>query len=154
MNLSKNFTLDELATTSTGLPNVPGQAEVAALRRLCETVLQPWRDRVGRIRVNSGYRSAAVNAKVGGSPGSQHLRGEAADVVPLDLGLADAWADLLEAGLPIDQAIVYQRAPGRGWIHVSHSVRRTRGELLVQPANRPGQCVPWSTWREPLVLPG
>lgn len=152
-NLSKNFELSELVVTSAGLPNTPGQAEVAALRRLCEAVLQPWRDRVGRLRVTSGYRSPAVNRAIGGSSTSQHMRGEAADVVPLDVPLAEAWESLLGAGLPIDQAIVYQRAEGRGWIHVSHSVRRTRGELLVQPADRPGQYVPWSTWRGPLVLP-
>jgi uncharacterized protein YcbK (DUF882 family) len=34
------------------------------------------------IRITSGYRSPAHNAKVGGSPRSQHMLGKAADITP------------------------------------------------------------------------
>ncbi|GLB53061.1 hypothetical protein NBRC110019_21010 [Neptunitalea chrysea] len=44
--------------------------------------LQVLRDYFGKpIKVNSGYRSPEHNAKVGGSPSSQHKLGKAADIV-------------------------------------------------------------------------
>lgn len=152
MTLTPHFTLAEMLVTSTGLPNTPTAVEVDRLRRLCERVLEPWRTRIGRIRITSGYRSPRVNAAVKGSSTSQHMTGEAADCAPLDTELPEAWEELIGAGLPIDQAIVYQREHGRGWIHVSHSTRRERRELLVQPAGS-SSYVPWATWSGPLVLP-
>ena len=81
MRLSKNFTLAELAKTSTGIPNNPSDVEIERLKILCEKVLQPLRDEFNAlIIVNSGYRSQQVNKAVGGVPTSQHLKGEAADI--------------------------------------------------------------------------
>lgn len=154
MNLSPHFTLAELTTTSTGLPNQPSVADRARLVELCGQVLEPWRALVGPLRVTSGYRSWRVNAAVGGSTTSQHMRGEAADVVPLAMPLKAAWLGLLELvrdGLPVDQAIVYQRPAGQGWVHVSYtSARAARGELLVQPAGVRGY-VAWAGWGGPVV---
>lgn len=43
--------------------------------------LQQLRDLAGKpVVVTSGYRNAAYNLRVGGSPTSRHLRGEAADI--------------------------------------------------------------------------
>lgn len=51
------------------------------LDALVSNVLDPARERLGGpVVVNSGYRCVAHNQKVGGVQGSQHLRGEAADV--------------------------------------------------------------------------
>ena len=68
MNLSNNFTLDELMATSTGLINKPDDpVEVAVnLTRLAITLLQPIRDRWGPLQITSGFRSWAVNSAVGG----------------------------------------------------------------------------------------
>lgn len=45
-------------------------------------VLQKIRTRFGKpVTINSAYRTAAHNGKVGGSPNSQHLYGLAADIV-------------------------------------------------------------------------
>ena len=154
IRLSPHFTLAELTTTSTGLPNQPSAADRVRLVELCSHVLEPWRAVVGPLRVTSGYRAWRVNAAVGGSITSQHMRGEAADVVPLTVPLADAWHRLLElvaGGLPVDQAIVYQRPAGQGWVHVSYtSARAVRRELLVQPQGIRGY-VAWSGWSGPLV---
>lgn len=44
--------------------------------------LQVLRDEIGQpIRINSGYRSPEHNKKVGGAVGSQHVFGNAADIV-------------------------------------------------------------------------
>ncbi len=47
------------------IPNVPEYPEIAieAGRGLCQNVLEPIQDALGRISIRSGYRSPAVNAK-------------------------------------------------------------------------------------------
>lgn len=125
INLSKNFTLDELTATDTGLANVPDAAEKDKLLYLAAYILQPIRDKWGPLKVTSGYRSPAVNAAVDGSPHSQHLFGEAADFIPLKcdvsllrtLDLIFAWF-VKESGIPFGQAIRESRG-GAEWIHVS-----------------------------------
>lgn len=48
-----------------GIPNIPDDPELAieAGRNLCEKVLEPIQDALGRITIRSAYRSCAVNAK-------------------------------------------------------------------------------------------
>lgn len=152
MNLTAHFTLAELTWTNTGLPNDADADETCRLRALCSAGLQPFREKVGRLQVTSGFRSLAVNNRLrelgkSASLTSQHLLGEAADVVPLDMPLMSAWGTLVQmvrAGLPIDQAIIYTGRPtGGGWIHLSHSATRCRRELLEQPLAKPGQYPTW-----------
>ena len=85
MNLSKNFTFNELtysnAADSYNIENTPGRIELENLTKLCNEILQPIRDKFGKsIYVNSGYRNPKVNRLVGGSSSSQHTKGQAADI--------------------------------------------------------------------------
>ena len=81
MNLSKNFTLEELTHTSTNISNIPSNKEINNLKELCENILQPLRDKIGEsIHINSGFRSKEVNKAVGGVSTSGHLLGTCADI--------------------------------------------------------------------------
>ena len=104
--LSKNFTLEEMVATSHGkLQDTPSEEVIRNLTFLCERVLQPLRDAVGRpVYINSGYRSRRLNARVGGVPNSYHLRGLAADIhvdneehakVLFDILKQNKWVDLV-----------------------------------------------------------
>ena len=71
MKLSKNFTLRELteSTTATrlGIDNSPDAQQISNLAELCENVLQPIRDRIGKpIRVTSGFRNIETNRAMWG----------------------------------------------------------------------------------------
>lgn len=127
----KNFTLEELTTTQTGIPNAPTPEAVSNLSFVCREILQPLRDRVGRLKVTSGYRSPAVNAAVGGHYSSYHMTGLAVDVVPLDMPYPDAWGhvlDLISEGAPIDKAGNYYDSEGH--IHLqTKGVTGNRGEV-------------------------
>lgn len=86
IQLSKNFFLREFLRSETaaraGREIVPTEQEIANLRRLCEDVLQPIRDFLGKpITITSGLRPSWLNALVGGSSSSEHLYGRAADFV-------------------------------------------------------------------------
>lgn len=78
MQLTKNFTLAEFASKD-GATTPPEL--FSSIQRLA-TNLQVLRDVVGKpIHINSGYRSPAHNAKIGGKTASFHLKGLAADIV-------------------------------------------------------------------------
>ncbi len=144
MSLSPHFTLRELTRTSTGLPNDPSPSQVAALTSLCLHVLEPIRALLGvPLRITSGFRGAAVNAAIKGAAGSQHMRGEAADIVPVGVDVETAMGLIAAARLPVDQVIVYPRG---GFLHVSYAAQRVnRGELLRSAASG-GSGGPYSRW--------
>lgn len=61
--------------------NVPNEKEILWLKILSVAILQPLRDELKTpIYINSGFRSAAVNKRVGGAKNSAHLFGRAADI--------------------------------------------------------------------------
>ena len=83
MKLSENFTLQELTKSDTairlGIPNEPNSDQIAKLQNLCETLLQPVRDKFGAVIITSGFRSTELCVKIGSSINSQHTKAEAVD---------------------------------------------------------------------------
>lgn len=133
------FTLAELTVSSAakrlGLDNTPTPDAEQALQFLTTYVLDPLRQALGpRMRVTSGYRSPAVNEAVDGSATSQHMKGEAVDLVVDGIASDRVAALIVKSGIPFDQLIWY--APERGGhVHVSLSAQRAnRGQVLHAPA--------------------
>ena len=89
-----------------------------SLTTLVENVLDPVREKLGRsIVVNSGFRCPVHNRAVGGATGSQHVKGEAADVT-LVQGSGCRVNDLAKAIVANgtwDQLILYPT-----FVHVSY----------------------------------
>lgn len=113
------------------LDNLPSFEVVDNLRALRDNVLNPLREEYGQpIIVTSGYRSARLNAAVGGVANSQHLLGQAADI-KAGRGGVDAnrtlFALIQRLGLPFDQLISEYNY---SWIHVSYSPRHRRQILF------------------------
>jgi uncharacterized protein YcbK (DUF882 family) len=107
MQLSRNFDSNEFV--SEGLPSLGLQKR---LKKLCE-FLELFREQIGGvpITVTSGYRSKQDNERVGGSPTSSHLTGEACDVqvetFTSETLALHAELAFLRAGRKWDQIIVY-----------------------------------------------
>ena len=102
INLSEHFTLAELTQTKTGIENVPNEAQVENLKRLCgwlEQLRRRWNNLYGEgddpIIINSGFRSPAVNKAVGGWAQSNHLTGCAVDIRCVGIEQAIRYATLL-----------------------------------------------------------
>lgn len=117
MRLSPHFHAVEFTYSSRAqalhINNDPGPAELENLVRLCFDVLEPARDIVGPLVVNSGFRCAELNKAVGGVKTSAHLEGRAADVVPSQMTCADAFRVLKDSNIPFDQLILEPT-----WIHM------------------------------------
>lgn len=138
MHLSPNFTLEELTKSETalrlGLDNTPTQDIVDNLQTLCTYVLQPIRDYFNTgVKVNSGYRSPAVNAAVGGVSTSDHCYGMAADIEIPGMANADL-ARWIQNNLKFKQCILefYTLGiPDSGWVHVSYNPVDLKQECLT-----------------------
>lgn len=116
-----------------GINNLPQDAEVVTnLTRLCTQVLQPAIDHFDLpLFVTSGYRCPQLNAEIGGLPQSQHLFGQAADIMMG--GIAnDTLAIWLAENTDFDEIILEKfdpRCGEYGWVHVSCTANKNRKKL-------------------------
>lgn len=143
MNLTDNFTLDELTVSETaarrGLDNTPDAPTLENLKRLA-VFLESVRSLIGKpIHINSAYRSPAVNASVGGSKTSQHCLGLAADLRVNGMTPDQVVRLIRESDLVYDQLIREFSDPkaGGGWTHVSipQENRAPRRQALIIDSN-------------------
>ena len=134
MNLSKNFTLEEFTASSTAkyrkINNIPDSESIKNLGNLCQKILQPIRDKFGKpIRITSGYRNKKLNHAVRGSSSSQHLKGEAADIISDNN--KELWdvicAMLLNGEIAVGQLIDEKNL---SWIHISLPIKGHYNQIL------------------------
>jgi hypothetical protein len=138
MNLSLNFTLSEMTKSETALrhdmDNTPDQTAIKSMLTLAVKVLQPVRDHYGKgVRVNSGFRSPDVNAKVGGSRTSDHCKGQAADIEIPGVPNHEV-ASWIKDNLSYTQLILefYTKGvPDSGWVHVSYDPANLKKQDLT-----------------------
>ena len=126
IRVSKNFALSEMVKSATAerlnVDNSPSDIHLVNLTHLAIHILQPVREQFGPIRISSGYRSPALNAKIGGSKTSQHCNGEAADFESSRVSNPDL-ARWIAKNLEFDQLILefYDgKNPNSGWVHCSY----------------------------------
>ena len=123
MNLTSHFSLEEMTASDYGtrnsLVNIPSEEAIENLRALCTQVLEPLRRILQErpIRVTSGYRSPQINAGIGGSKSSQHMKGMAADIKVPGLLPQDVFVKLITSNLIYDQVILEFDT----WVHVSYN---------------------------------
>lgn len=128
MKLTKNFSLEEFTLSATaqkaGIENEPNPIQIKRLRELCEDVLQPLRDALGKpLTITSGYRCPELNRLVGGVEISEHQDGTAADIWCENLEWAFGW---IQEHCEFNQ-LIWEH--GR-WIHISYS--RNKKEVLFK----------------------
>ena len=140
MNLSKNFTLNELTKSETAtrldIDNTPNDEQIESLRLLCENILQPVRDHFGKpVKISSGFRCSALNQATGGSATSDHCKGQACDF-EIDGVPNPELAEWIETNLKYTQLILEFWVPGgddpnAGWVHASFNPENLKGQSLT-----------------------
>ena len=121
--MSTYFTLEELTRSQTAerlkIDNTPNATQKRDLLRLMD-YLDGIREAFGEaIRVTSGFRSWGANKAVGGVKNSQHLAGQAADIVPAKSPerLRELF-DLIRKRGGFQQ-VIYERKGQSVWVHVA-----------------------------------
>jgi hypothetical protein len=138
MNLSPNFTLEELTKSQVALrheiDNTPGDAEIANLGLVAENILQPVRDHFGvPFAPSSGFRCLELNRLLNSRDTSQHITGQAVDIEVPGVSNFDL-AVWVRDNLQYDQVILecYTAGdPSSGWVHCSYVGEANRTVALT-----------------------
>ena len=137
--LSEHFSLRELTKTNTGIENVPNEAQVNNLKRVCQWLERLRSKRNEPIIINSGYRSSQVNKAVGGAPNSNHLTGCAVDIHVSGMEQLIRYAAILldisdERQEDFDELLLERSPRGSYWLHfaVRPFGNRRRINLICQ----------------------
>lgn len=126
----KHFTLKELTATNRKIPNYPNETQIQNLQKLVKNVLDPLREMYGKpIKVNSGYRSVAVNVAVGSkAKNSDHLYGYAADITAGSKSENEILFNLIKDNFKFRQLI---NEKNFSWIHVSYNENDLKQQILA-----------------------
>ena len=125
MKLTDNFNLNELTKSQVadrrGIPNNPSPAQIKALQKLAESVLQPLRNHYeSPVIITSGFRCAELCIAIGSSIDSQHAKGQAADLEIIGVSNYDV-ALWIKNNLDFDQLIwEFGTDDSPDWVHVSY----------------------------------
>lgn len=132
MNLSPNFTLEELTHTDhREFDNEPNESEIQNLMRLADFLEEVKTVLGGKpIIINSAFRSKQVNDAVGSKDSSQHRIGCAADMRIPEMTPDQVVKAIIASNLNYDQVI---REFDR-WTHISvpsHPNDKPRKQALI-----------------------
>ena len=129
MKLTPHFTLEELTRTDEkdlkqlnleeGLKVKDKLVKLAEFAESVRTVLGC------PLTVTSGFRCEKLNKRIGGSAMSQHLFGEAIDIIPMKMSAFEAFTKIIISGISYGQIILEKRGYGH-LIHISMGFKRQK----------------------------
>lgn len=146
MNLSKNLTLEEVTSSSTAdrlhIRNDNMSDDVLEnLKAIANNVFQPARDKLGPIKISSGYRSPELNKAIGGVQSSQHSAGEALDLQGIGVSNSDLF-HFIKNNLPFDQLIwEFGSDNNPEWVHVSYKRNGGNRKSVLKSVKQNGKTV-------------
>lgn len=140
--ISKYVTYKEVTFSNTasaqGIDNTPGTAELSRLKLVCAACFDAIRDHFGKpLTVSSGFRCPELNKAIRGANNSQHMEGEALDIIPC--GSAPTPKEMYEwakDNIDYDQLIlegINKSYPQGRWLHVSYKAAGNRKQAFPIP---------------------
>ena len=120
--------------TREGIVNIPNSAQLINMKLLAENVFEPLREWAGvPIKVNSFFRSDALNREIGGARNSQHCSNDGS-AIDIDATGSKTNADLfhhIRKNLKFDQLIwEFGTDEEPNWVHVSFRIGNNRKQVL------------------------
>jgi hypothetical protein len=131
--ISKHITFSEATYSETavkkGIFNEPDPTQLGNMVTVAMMCFEPLREWYGKpIKINSFFRSDALNKAVGGSKTSQHCKGEAIDMSAGSKEENKKIFDWCKANLIYDQLI---NEYDYTWVHISYSKAGNRNQTLI-----------------------
>jgi len=143
--VSKYVSLKEVTRSNTalrkGIDNTPTFEQLERIKTLAEAVFDPLREWVGgAVKINSGFRSGALNMAIGESSTSQHCanNGAAFDIDDTFGHKTNAeMFNYIKDNLDFDQMIwEFGTDENPDWVHVSYvSSKANRKQILRAKKN-------------------
>jgi zinc D-Ala-D-Ala carboxypeptidase len=148
MQLSKHLSLAEVTRSESakrnGISNQPTAEHLENFKKLAEKVFEPIREHFkAPIHISSGYRSLALNKKIGGSSTSQHCSGEAIDIDMDGTAITNKQVfDFIKQHLEFDQLIwEFGTASNPDWVHVSYESTGKQRKQVLKAIKQGGKTV-------------
>jgi hypothetical protein len=149
MRISVYVSMSEVIKSNTatrkGIDNVPNEKQLNNIASLAVAVFDPLREWVGgAVKINSGFRSEALNKAIGGSKTSQHCANNGA-AFDIDDTFGHAtnkdMFHYIKDMMSFDQLIwEFGDDNNPSWVHVSFvSSAKNRMEVLVAKKNSNNQ---------------
>lgn len=117
-----------------GIDNTPNGSALSNMKVIAEKIFEPLRAWVGGpIKINSFYRSKALNEAIGGSARSQHCQGCAFDLDDIyGYKTNKEMFTYIKENLDFDQMIwEFGNEDNPDWVHVSYvSEDKNRNKIL------------------------
>ena len=132
--ISKHISFDEATVSNTatrfGIENNPSDIQLACMKLVAEKCFEPLRTWYNKpIKVNSFFRCESLNAKVGGSKTSQHVKGEAIDLSGGNKVENKKLFNWCKENLEFDQLI---NEYDFTWVHISYTVKNRKQILAIK----------------------
>ncbi|MBR2505384.1 MAG: hypothetical protein IKB70_00375 [Bacilli bacterium] len=122
IQITQHFSLDELTTTDrVKFKDKNYQYGLSKITQM--NILAHFAEQVRLVvgcpmKITSGIRCEELNAVVGGSKTSQHLKGEAIDFIPTKIKIKTAFDKIKKSNLEFGQLIIENDGKSE-WLHIS-----------------------------------
>ena len=136
--ISKHISYKEATHSNTALrknlDNTPNDEQLKCMEEVAENLFEPLREWVGGpIKINSFYRSRALNESIGGSTLSMHMRGQAIDIDDIyGYKTNKEMFNWIKENLDFDTLIYeFGNEENPDWLHVSYvNAEKNRNRVL------------------------
>jgi len=137
----KEATFSQTATRKS-IDNTPSADVIERMKAVAENIFEPLRAHVGGpIKINSFYRSIALNVAIGGAKSSQHTRGEAIDIDDTfgHMSNKEMFA-FIKDELDFDQLIwEFGDDENPAWVHVSYASPKNNRRRILKAERKNGK---------------
>jgi len=139
MKISEHISYREAIYSYTAIRNdinnIPDIEQLKRIQLAAENIFEPLREWVGRpIKINSCFRSAELNKRIGGAQSSQHCANKGAAFDLDDTYGHKTNAEMfyhIKDNLDFDQLIwEFGTDKNPNWVHVSYNEGNNRGQIL------------------------
>lgn len=147
-NISENISYSEAIYSPTAIEkkisNEPNDEQLDSMKAVATNIFERVRAHFGKpIRINSFFRSGALNKAVGGAITSQHCKGEAIDVTGLPYGTKNSEIfHYIKDNLDFDQ-LIWEHGDNSepAWVHFSLSMRGNKRQVLKAERGANGRTI-------------
>ena len=134
-HISEKEATKSITALRLGIDNTPDGDTLNNMKLVAEKVFEPLREWVGgAIKINSFYRSPALNEAIGGSTRSQHCKGQAMDIDDIYGHKTNKeMFDWIRDNIDFDQMIweFGDTTENPDWVHISYvSEDKNRNRIL------------------------
>ena len=143
-HISEKEATKSITAIRLGIANSPNGTALANMKVLAEKIFEPLRKFVGGpIKINSMFRSEALNKALGGSNRSQHCQGNAMDLDDIYGHKTNKeMFEFVKDNLDFDQMIYeFGNEENPDWLHISYVDKEKNRNKILKAVRDKGKTI-------------